>query len=196
MNKTKWGGPVVPNNICAIDASTNSLAFAFYSFKNLGTIGKINFNGNNIYEKVADACKKTKGLFAQFNMVDAIVIEHTVFMNSPKTAADLALVQGALLGAAGLSGINTFGKVSPITWQNYIGNKKISKDEQFYIRAQYPGKSVSWYKTYERNLRKERTIKFINTIYDKTITDNDVADACGIGHWAINNWGKAIGVDK
>jgi hypothetical protein len=194
--KNKWGLEVQPNNICAIDASTNSLAFAFYSFKNLGTIGKINFSGNDIYEKVADACKKTKGLFDQFNMVDAIVIEHTVFMNSPKTAADLALVQGALLGAAGLSGINIFGKVSPITWQNYIGNKKISKDEQLYIRAQHPGKSVSWYKTYERNLRKERTIKFINTIYDKTITDNDVADACGIGYWAINNWNKAIGVDK
>ena len=30
----------------------------------------------------------------------------------------------------------------------------------------------------------------------RTITDNDVADACGIGHWAIKNWGKAIGVDK
>jgi hypothetical protein len=192
MVKNKWGIDIQPNNICAIDASTNSLAFAFYSFKNLGTIGKINFSGNDIYEKVADACKKTKGLFDQFNMVDAIVIEHTVFMNSPKTAADLALVQGALLGAAGLSGISTFGKVSPITWQNYIGNKKISKDEQLYIRSQHPGKSVSWYKTYERNLRKERTIKFINTVYDKTITDNDVADACGIGHWAIKNWDKAI----
>jgi len=196
MNKTKWGAELPPKNICAIDASTNSLAFAFYSYKNLGTIGKINFNGNDIYEKVADACKKTKGLFDQFDRVDAIVIEHTVFMNSPKTAADLALVQGALLGAAGLAGINRFGKVSPITWQNFIGNKKISKDEQLYIRSQNPGKSVSWYKTYERNLRKERTIRFINTIYDKTITDNDVADACGIGHWAISNWDKAIGVDK
>jgi hypothetical protein len=128
--------------------------------------------------------------------VDAIVIEHTVFMNSPKTAADLALVQGALLGAAGQSGIRTVGKVSPITWQNFIGNKKISKDEKLYIRSQSPGKSESWYKTFERDLRKQRTINFINIQYDKTITDNDVADACGIGHWAIKNWGKAIGVDK
>ena len=32
----------------------------------------------------------------------------------------------------------------------------------------------------------------INVQYDKTITDNDVADACGIGHWAINNWEKAF----
>jgi hypothetical protein len=117
-------------------------------------------------------------------------------MNSPKTAADLALVQGAILGSAGQSGTTRIGRVSPITWQNFIGNKKISKDEQFFIRAQNPGKSVSWYKTYERNLRKERTIKFININYGRTITDNDVADACGIGHWALKNWDKAVGSNE
>jgi hypothetical protein len=36
---------------------------------------------------------------------------------------------------------------------------------------------------------------FIEFQYKKTITDNDVADACGIGHWAVNNWNKALGVD-
>jgi hypothetical protein len=117
-------------------------------------------------------------------------------MNSPKTAADLALVQGAILGAAGQSGTKIIGKVSPITWQNFIGNKKISKEEQLLIRSQIPGKSESYYKAHERMLRKERTINFININYDKNIDDNDVADACGIGHWAIKNWNKAIGVDK
>ena len=196
MSKNKWGLEMAPERVCAIDASTNSLAYATFHGGYLKEYGKINFEGRDIYEKVIDAGRKSKGLFEHIVNVDAIVIEHTVFMNSPKTAADLALVQGALLGAAGQSGIRLIGKVSPITWQNYIGNKKISKDEQLYIRSQNPGKSVSWYKTYERNLRKERTIRFINTIYDKTITDNDVADACGIGHWAVKNWGKAIGVDK
>ena len=113
-------------------------------------------------------------------------------MNSPKTAADLALVQGAILGAAGQAGIRQIGKVSPITWQNYIGNKKLTKEEQFEIRKKNPGKSDSWYKAYERNFRKERTIKLLDVIYDVHISDNDVADACGIGHWAINNWDKAI----
>jgi hypothetical protein len=195
MSKNKWGIQVKPETICSIDASTNSLAFALFSGDSLGTVGKINFEGNDIYEKVMDAGKKVKAFFDYYGGFEAIVIEHTVFMNSPKTAADLALVQGAILGAAGQSGTKAIGKVSPITWQNYIGNKKISKDEQLFIRSQYPGKSISWYKTYERNLRKERTIKFINTIYDKTITDNDVADACGIGHWSIKNWNKAIGVE-
>jgi hypothetical protein len=196
MVKNKWGLEIKPHKICAIDASTNSLAFSLFSGEDLESVGKITFEGNNTYEKVMDAGKKVKGFFDIYGGFEAIIIEHTVFMNSPKTAADLALVQGAILGAAGQTGTKVIGTVSPITWQNYIGNKKISKDEQIFIRSQHPGKSVSWYKTYERNIRKERTIKFINTIYDRTITDNDVADACGIGHWAIKNWGKAIGVDK
>ena len=196
MSKTKWGAEAQPKTICAIDASTNSLAFALFVDNDLSSIGKIHFDGSNIYEKVMDAGKKVKAFFDIYGGFEAIVIEHTVFMNSPKTAADLALVQGAILGSAGQSGTKVIGRVSPITWQNFIGNKKISKEEQLLIRAQNPGKSVSWYKAYERMLRKERTINFINTIYDRTITDNDVADACGIGHWALKNWGKAIGVDN
>jgi hypothetical protein len=196
MSKTKWGAEAQPKTICAIDASTNSLAFALFVDNDLNSIGKIHFDGNNTYEKVMDAGKKVKAFFDIYGGFEAIVIEHTVFMNSPKTAADLALVQGAILGSAGQSGTKVIGKVSPITWQNYIGNKKISKEEQLLIRAQNPGKSVSWYKAYERMLRKERTINFININYDRTITDNDVADACGIGHWAVKNWDKAIGVDK
>jgi Holliday junction resolvasome RuvABC endonuclease subunit len=189
-------GSKAPERVCAIDASTNSLAYATFHGGYLREFGKINFEGKDIYEKVIDAGRKSIGLFDHIVNVDAIVIEHTVFMNSPKTAADLALVQGALLGAAGQSGIRVIGKVSPITWQNYLGNKKMSKEEQALIKSAHPGKSVSWYKTYERNLRKERTITMINTIYDKSITDNDVADACGIGHWAVKNWGKAIGADQ
>lgn len=196
MVQNKWGIELQPERICAIDASTNSLAYAVFAGGVLKEVGKINFEGKDIYAKVGDAARKTKAYFETVMKADAIVIEHTVFMNSPKTAADLALVQGALLGAAAMCGITTVGKVSPITWQNFIGNKKIGKDEKLFIRSQNPGKSESWYKSYERELRKQRTIRFINLQYDKTITDNDVADACGIGHWSVKNWSKAMGVDK
>jgi hypothetical protein len=196
MSKTKWGAEAQPKTICAIDASTNSLAFALFVGNQLESIGKISFEGNNIYEKVMDAGKKVKAFFDIYGGFEAIVIEHTVFMNSPKTAADLALVQGAILGSAGQSGTKIIGRVSPITWQIFMGNGKISKEEQLLIRSQNPGKSDSYYKAHERMLRKERTIKFININYDRTITDNDVADACGIGHWAVKNWDKAIGESR
>ena len=185
-----------PKTICAIDASTNSLAFAIFNNNTLGSIGKINFNGKTNYEKVMDACAKTKAFFEHFGGFEAIVIEHTVFMNSPKTAADLALVQGALLGAAGLTGTKIIGTVAPITWQNYLGNKRLTKEEQIDVRAKNPGKSDSWYKSYERDFRKRRTIKLLEVTYDKQIDDYDVADAAGIGHWAINNWEKAVKFDK
>lgn len=181
-----------PNRVCAIDASTNSLAFAIFDGIRLESCGKIKFSGNTTYAKVGDAARKTLSFLKQFN-IDAIIIEHTVFMNSPKTAADLALVQGGLLGAAQINGIRIAGSVNPITWQSFIGNKNFTKEEKLKIRSDNEGKSASWIKNFERDLRKQRTINFVNTYYDKNISDNDVADAIGIGHWAINNWGK---IDK
>lgn len=179
-----------PKTICAIDASTNSLAFAIFENENLILVGKIRFDGRDAYEKVSDACKKTKGLFDSVKNIDAIVIEHTVYMNSPKTAADLALVQGALLGAASLAGIKKIKSTNPIAWQTFIGNGRLTTPEKQVIRSDNPGKSDSWYKAQEREFRKQRTIRFVNTIYDKNISDNDVADAIGIGHYAISNWQK------
>jgi Holliday junction resolvasome RuvABC endonuclease subunit len=179
-----------PETIFAIDASTNNLAFAIFNNKELISTGKINFVGKNNYDKVSDACKKLNSFFKLYDIVDAIVIEHTVFMNSPKVAADLALVQGAILGAAGINNIRIAGSVSPITWQNYLGNKRLTPKEKQEIVLEFPGKSKAWYKAYERETRKQKTIKFINTYYDKSINDNDIADACGVGHWAIQNWEK------
>ncbi len=84
MVKNKWGLELKPHKICAIDASTNSLAFALFSGDNLESVGKINFEGKDVYEKVMDAGKKVKAFFDIYGGFEAIVIEHTVFMNSPK----------------------------------------------------------------------------------------------------------------
>ena len=178
-----------PKKICSIDASTNSLAFAIFDGEELVRYGKILFVGATTYDKVADACAKTEAVFKVFE-VEAVVIEHTVFMNSPKTAADLALVQGALLGGMALAGVKTIRSTNPMAWQSFIGNGRLTHAEKAAIRTGSPEKSDSWYKNKEREFRKQRTIKFVNTIYNKTIEDNDVADAVAIGHYALSNWQK------
>lgn len=183
--------------IIAIDASTNSLAFAIFESGQIGMVGKIHFAGSDVYQKCIDASKKVQAFLNRPEFAkSSIVIEHTVFLNSPKTAADLAMVQGAIIGTAGTLGISEIGRVSPITWQNFIGNKKLTKDELAMIKTEYPGKTDAWYKAYARVVRKKRTMKFVNTTYNKNIDDDDVADACGIGHWAMYNWNKATGLDK
>ena len=179
-----------PSKFCAIDASTNNLAFAVFENKELVMCGKINFAGNNSYQKISDAAKKTKAFFETQMDVEHVVIEHTVFINSPKTAADLALVQGAMLGAMSMAGVKTIRSINPIAWQTFIGNGRLSNAEKANLRVSSPERSDSWYKQNEREFRKQRTIRFVNVQYDKKITDNDVADAIGIGHYALSQWDK------
>lgn len=182
----------VPPKVFAIDASTNSIAFSVFANGKLDCFGKVRFEGKTAYSKVQDAARKLVPFFELFPG-SVIVIEHTVFMNSPKTAADLALVQGAILGSAGVNNIKVAGSVNPVTWQSFIGNKRLTNLEKKEIKDANPGKSVAWYKAHERELRKQKTIHFVNTYFDKTIDDDDVADAVAIGYWAISNWEK---VDK
>ena len=84
MTKNKWGIESMPKSICAIDASTNSLAFALFDTqqKTLGAIGKINFEGKDTYQKVMDAGKKVKAFLDFYGGVESIVIEQTVYLNS------------------------------------------------------------------------------------------------------------------
>jgi hypothetical protein len=135
------------------------MAFAIFDRNKIEAFGKIVFKGNTNYEKVSDASKKLYGFFKTYGKFEAVVIEHTVFMNSPKTAADLALVQGAILGSIALSGASSVKSINPIAWQTFIGNGRLTTEEKKVIRSDNPGKSDSWYKTKEREIRKQKTIK-------------------------------------
>lgn len=178
------------NSFVSIDANTTSIAFAVWDNDELQHTGKIFWQGKTNYEKVADAALKLSAAFRLVANTETVVIEHTVFMNSPKTAADLALVQGAILASLSMAGVTTIKSINPIAWQTFIKNGRLTTPEKQVIRNENPGKSDAWYKNKEREFRKLRTIAFVNKRYGKTISDNDIADAVGIGHYAIFNWEK------
>jgi hypothetical protein len=178
------------NRFCSIDASTNSIAFAIFDNDTLVKFGKINFKGNNAYEKVSDASKKLYAFFSMFDSFDYVLIEQTAFLNSPKTLSDLAMVHGAIIGVMSMTGDITVNSVPPIAWQTFIKNGRLTVPEKTVIRKEFPDKSDSWYKAKERDVRKQKTIDFVNNRYGKNVSDNDIADAIGIGHYAIFNWDK------
>lgn len=184
-----------PNNFCAIDASTNSMAFALFINHKLDSYGKINFSGETIYDKLGDTAQKVKGFFSAYS-AEIILIEKTIFANSPLVAANLALSQGALIGAAKLGGVKKIYGVTPMAWQSFIGTRLLTTDEKSAIRKKNPGKSNSWYKNQEREKRKNKTIFTINNEFDTDISDNDIADACGIGMYALKNWLKVTKDEK
>jgi hypothetical protein len=77
-------------------------------------------------------------------------------------------------------------------WQNWSGNKRLTVEEKEMIRNSNPGKTNSWYKSQERQYRKQRTIRFVNERFGLKIDDDDVADAIAIGAWTIENWQKVF----
>ena len=184
-----------PDNFCAIDASTNSMAFAYFENHELKQYGKIRFSGEKIYDKIGDTANKVRLFFQEFP-TENILIEKTIFANSPLVAATLALSQGALIGAAKLGGVENVYGVTPMSWQSFIGTRLLTPDEKEEIRKKTPGKSNSWYKNQEREKRKQKTINTINKNFDIKVDDNDIADACGIGMFALQNWEKVVKDEK
>ena len=123
-----------PDSFCAIDASTNSLAFAYYKNEELKKYGKIKYFGNDVYEKIIDSSHKTRAFFNEFDNLTHVVIEQVIYLNSPKTAANLAMSHGALVAAAALAGVDHFASVSPMQWQNWTGNKRLTVEEKERIK--------------------------------------------------------------
>lgn len=187
----KTDNQYIPESFCAVDASTNSLAFAYFVNGKLEKYGKIKFIGSNIYSKLGDTVHKTMGLF---NIIDTehMIIEKTIFANSPQVAANLALSQGALIGGAQMGGIRHVYGVAPMSWQSYVGTRLLTTDEKQKIRQKNPDRSNSWYKSQEREQRKQKTIATVNSKFGINLDDNDIADACGIGMFALDNWYKVI----
>lgn len=179
------------NNFCAVDASTNSLAFAYFVDGELIKYGKIRFFGSTIYDKLGDTVHKTMSLFKALPS-DNMIIEKTIFANSPQVAANLALSQGALIGGAKIGGVRNVYGVAPMSWQSYVGTRLLTTDEKQKIRQAHPGRSNSWYKSQEREQRKQKTINTVNQKFSIKLDDNDIADACGIGIFALENWERVI----
>lgn len=187
----KTENSLLPKSFCAIDASTNNLAFAYFVNGSLEKYGKIKFLGSNIYDKLGDTVHKTMGLFSIID-TDHMIIEKTIFANSPQVAANLALSQGALIGGAQMGGVRNVYGVAPMSWQSYVGTRLLTTDEKQKIRQKNPDRSNSWYKSQEREQRKQKTIATVNNKFNINLDDNDIADACGIGMFALDNWHKVI----
>ena len=192
MSKTKLRYIGNPTTILAIDASTNSMAFSLFSERKLVQYGKVNFHGNHVYERTGDATKKISAFLKDYK-IDAIVIESAIYTNSQNTAITLSLVQGAILGASQMYNKAPIVSCSPVSWQSWIGNGRLKKEEKQAIKDLYgEEKSYSFYKTKEREMRKARTISKVNMQFDLNVDDDDVADSIAIGWYASENWHKLV----
>ena len=173
----------------AIDSSSTSIAFAYFRKGELDYWGKVNFEGKDITTRLRDAARKSQGLFA-IMPVNHVVIESSFYSANPSTATNLAVCQGAILGAAAVCGAEKFAKVVPMNWQKSLGNPPWNKEKKLLFKEENPGKSKTWYSGQMRKQRKAETICIINDRYGIVVTDDDVADAIGVGTYVIDKEDK------
>jgi Holliday junction resolvasome RuvABC endonuclease subunit len=171
------------HKVLGIDASTNSLAFCLMEDKKAVKWGEIQFEGNDVYQRILDAKRKIKSFKNELD-TDFVVIEAAISVKSVHTGIKMAYVFGAIMGELLNDNIEVV-EVHPITWQSYLGNKNFTKAEKLAVKNEFPGKSETWYKGKIREIRKQRTIDFARKMGIKTESDN-VADAAGIAWYAVN----------
>jgi Holliday junction resolvasome RuvABC endonuclease subunit len=170
------------NRVLGIDASTNSIAFCLMENDLPLKWGKINLEGNDIYEKIYDAKIKMSVMLNELKS-DYIVVEGAILVRSPDAVIKLSYVYGVVIAELMSTGAKVI-TISPTAWQAYIGNKNPTKDEKSAVRVNNPGYADSWYKTQLRNMRKQRTVDYFNSKYRLSLEDFDVADSFGIAHYA------------
>jgi Holliday junction resolvasome RuvABC endonuclease subunit len=171
---------VKAKRVIGIDCSTNSLAFAVFENGKPVSCGEVEFEGASVMDRLDDAGDKAKALVESGVLVgDYVAMEAAVYVNNIQTAIDLAYVYGAVLRELMVSNPVVVQK-APLSWQTAIGNPPLKKAEKDAFRTDFPGKSDSWYKTWGRSVRKQRTLDIAKRYFDISTDSDNVGDAVGI----------------
>jgi len=170
--------------VMGIDANTYNLAYCVFYNRRPVAWGKVDFEGKDVYERMHDATSKVRALSSLID-VDYIAFESAILAKvaNADVTIKLAMVYGVCISELMQSGTKVV-TVKPLEWQSYIGNPNFKKSEKEAVKKAFPDKSVTWYASKVRELRKQKTMDFFNKKWDMNITDNDVGDACGIAYYA------------
>jgi len=172
--------------VLGIDASTNSLAFAVFDGKPV-KYGKIVFNGANQPDKLKDIRLKTDSIVVHFG-IENVAIESAIMVRSSGTAIKISMALGTIISSLATNGCS-ISEVKPSEWQNFIGNKNLTKAQKDKLKLDHPGYGDAWYRNKAREQRKQYTMDFFNEKYGTNIKDNDVGDALGIAYYLYSKMG-------
>jgi Holliday junction resolvasome RuvABC endonuclease subunit len=174
---------LINKRILCIDNSTNSTAWAIFEGQKLVESGEIHFPGKDTYERLVNVRECLEPLRKKCVDINELYIEQTTFVQSKGTVILLGLAEGAAISAISHPGMRIH-RVSPLVWQNYIGNPALTAAEKTKLRVKNPGKTASWLKAEMRRIRKQRTIDIVNKRFKLKETSDNVCDAIAIGMWA------------
>lgn len=172
--------------VLGVDASTQSFAFCLFDEDGPVRWGEINFKGASVFERLAYAQRYISAMRAYLT-ADLICFESAVFVQNKKTVILLAYAFGAIISALIKTGARVE-EISPLVWQNAIGNKPLTKQEKQKIIDANPGKSKTWYQAKNREFRKARTMEWVSKTYGIDVKSDNVSDAIALSSVAFEKF--------
>lgn len=164
--------------VLGLDSSTNSLAYAILDDGRLISYGEIVYSGVTLHDRLLDANLKIEKWAAKVD-VDKVFIEETVTVRSANTGIKMALFASVPISIFLKQG-KEVKTIVPITWQSYIGNKVLTAIEKKSFKVENPGKTMSWYQSRFRSIRKKKTADWVKDTFGVDIKSDNVTDAIGI----------------
>lgn len=173
------------HNVLGLDISTNSVGYCLNTADGVKAYGEIVFQGNTVFERLADAQDKIRNHELATLDYDMILFESAVYIQNKRTVILLAYAYGAVLGALTKPGLRV-ADISPLEWQPAIGNPALTKAEKQMFLDESPGKSKGWYSTKYRDFRKKRTMSIVEKIYGIIPANDNIGDAIGISKVGVD----------
>jgi hypothetical protein len=160
--------------VLGIDHSTQTLAFCLSVDGKPEYWEEIPLLGSTVYARIGDLVNKLAARF-DTEVIDTLVIEKTVQVNSRDTVVKLAMIAGAIIGYFEARGIKAYEVPAP-TWQAATAKPTLSKAEQAALKLANPGRAKSWYSNEARKIRKQRIMDWVELNFGMTVP-SDCADS-------------------
>lgn len=181
---------VKARHVLGIDASTHTLAFCFMEDGSPLWWGEIDLGkGKDMHTRLGEAFTSIQEILNQaLSGADHVIcyIESAIKINNIKTTINLSYMYGIIIGAMASRGI-IVREVSPITWQNFIGNKSLTPKEKKMILEQNVGMSKATINNKIRQFRKKRTMDWVKNKYNISVKSDNVSDSFGIGFYGASH---------
>lgn len=163
--------------VLGIDPSTKSVAWCLLDGDTIESAGDKDLAGSSLYERMQDAYTTAEGFLDL--KPDYVAIESAVYVNNRKTVVKLAYFYGVVMGVFAHNKV-IFDEVPPITWQAWIDNPPTKRKKRKAYKDANPDLSNYKVKKHFREIRKQRTIDWVEDNYGYKTDNDNIADAIAI----------------
>jgi hypothetical protein len=172
-----------------IDSSSKSVAFSIFNVADkpkLLAVGKF-YLSDGMNMKMKEIKNAIEAIFIIHSDIKHVVIEQTIYIQSPRTSRILSYVVGGIWASCSRF-CDDIRDVEIMKWKSHIQYRNVTKGEIAKWQDEF---GASEAKKIAAKERKERTGKLIKKRIPgiSHISDYDIIDAVAIGLWAVENGG-------